>query len=171
MDKKDTANHIIKKHVLFAMGSSLIPVPVVDIVAVTSIQLDMIKQLAVLYDLDFRGSMGKSTLMALAGNSLSRIGASALKGIPLIGTLIGGVTMSVLAGSSTLAVGEVMTKHFEEGGNFTDFKSSDWREYYEERYEQAKKVVERWKQEQTVKHSPEPREVIDIEIQEDQEEK
>lgn len=170
MDKKDTANHLIKKHVLFAMGSSLIPVPVVDIVAVTSIQMDMIKQLAVLYDLDYKGSIGKSTLLALAGNSLSRIGASALKGIPLVGTLIGGITMSVLAGSSTLAVGEVMTKHFEEGGDFSNFKSSDWKDYYEERYEQAKKVVEKWKQEQTEKKTPEEREIIDIEIEDDDKE-
>lgn len=162
MDKKATADHIIKKHVLFAMGTSLIPVPVIDIVAVTGVQLDMVKQLGILYDQDYRGSIGKSTITALAGNTLSRIGASALKSIPLVGTLLGGVTMSVLAGASTLAVGEVMVQHFEAGGTFLDFDADDWRAYYEAQYEHAKERAETWKAEQDASRQGE---TIEVEIE------
>ncbi len=158
MDRKLTANNIIKKHVLFAMGGSLVPIPVIDIVAITGIQIDMIKQLGILYDQNYNGSIAKSTLVALTGNSLARIGASMLKSVPIIGTVLGGITQTVLAGASTLAVGEVMVKHFEKGGTFIDFDFKDWKEYYQERYQQAKKTAKAWQDENRNSDS----EVVDV---------
>lgn len=164
MNKKTIADNIIKKHVLFAMGGSLVPIPVIDIVAVTGIQIDMIKQLGILYDLNYQGSLGKSTLVALTGNSISRIGASMLKGIPVVGTILGGITQTILAGASTLAVGEVMVKHFEKGGTFLDFDLDDWKEYYDERYQQAKETAKSWKEESKSESKSDP-EIIEVDSQ------
>ena len=54
---KDTtqvaAEQIIKNHVAWSMGAGLIPVPFADLLAVTGIQLDMIRQLCHLHDIPF----------------------------------------------------------------------------------------------------------------------
>jgi uncharacterized protein (DUF697 family) len=43
------SSSIIKSHVVGSMGGGAIPIPFIDVVAVTAIQLDMIKQLARFY--------------------------------------------------------------------------------------------------------------------------
>ena len=69
---------------IWSMGSRfLIPVPVVDMFAVSAIQLDMIRQLATLYDIDFKQTEGKARITALTGTGLARLGARAVKFIPV----------------------------------------------------------------------------------------
>ena len=58
MTKKEEVVHekniddIIKRHVYWAIGAGLIPIPAADIAAVTAIQLDMLKQVCSFYDID-----------------------------------------------------------------------------------------------------------------------
>ncbi|MCB0572184.1 MAG: DUF697 domain-containing protein, partial [Phaeodactylibacter sp.] len=48
-DKSLRAQEIVKNHVLISMGAGLVPIPILDIAAVTAVQLDMVKNLAQLY--------------------------------------------------------------------------------------------------------------------------
>ena len=57
-NRQDEASSIIKNHMMWSMGAGLIPVPIVDWFAVSAIQLDMIRQLATLYDIDFKQTEG-----------------------------------------------------------------------------------------------------------------
>jgi uncharacterized protein (DUF697 family) len=138
----DKADRIIKEHILWAIGAGLVPLPIVDIVAVSAVQLDMLKQLATLYSIPFTESEGKAWVSALAGNVLARVGANALKLIPGIGTLIGGVSMSILSGASTYAIGQVAVGHFETGGTFGTIDMNAARRTYEEELERGKRVAE-----------------------------
>ena len=52
-DKSKHADTIIRNHVIWSMGAGLIPVLVADIFAVSALQLDMIRQLCKVYDIDF----------------------------------------------------------------------------------------------------------------------
>src|SRR5690606_18519129 len=148
-ERQKHADTIIKNHIVWAMGAGLIPVPIVDFFAVSGIQLDMIRQLCKLYDQDFKESEGKAIITSLTGSGLARMGAKAMiKFIPGIGSVIGGVTMAVLSGASTYALGEVFQRHFETGGTFLDFDPKRLKKMYNEKFEKGKKVAEQIKKEQ-----------------------
>jgi uncharacterized protein (DUF697 family) len=148
-ERERHADTIIKNHIVWSMGAGLIPVPIVDFFAVSGIQLDMIRQLCKLYDQDFKESEGKAIITSLTGSGLARMGAKAMiKFIPGIGSVIGGVTMAVLSGASSYALGEVFKKHFETGGTFLDFDPKRLKKMYNEKFEKGKKVAEQIKKEQ-----------------------
>ncbi len=154
MDEKEREFHsdaIIRNHMMWSMGAGFIPVPFVDFVAVTAIQLDMISQLSKVYDLEFKQSQGKALITSLTGSGLARIGAESVKFIPGIGTLVGGVTMAVLSGASTYAIGEVFRKHFETGGTFLDFDPARLKKMYKEKFEKGKEMARKMREEQKKK--------------------
>lgn len=144
----EKADTIIRNHMVWAMGAGLIPVPIADFFAVSAIQLDMVRQLAKLHDIDFSETAGKASITALTGSGLARLGARAVKFIPGVGSVLGGITMSVLSGGSTYALGEVFKKHFETGGTFLDFDPGRLKKYYDEKFEKGKEMVKEIKKEQ-----------------------
>src|SRR6188474_1562473 len=145
-EKQKHADTIIKNHIIWSMGAGLIPVPIVDFFAVSGIQLDMIRQLCKLYDQDFKEAQGKAIITSLTGSGIARMGAKAMiKFIPGVGSVIGGVTMAVLSGASSYALGEVFKKHFETGGTFLDFDVKRLKKMYNEKFEKGKKVAEQIK--------------------------
>ena len=135
------ANSIIKNHMIWSMGAGFIPVPIADFFAISAIQLDMIRQLSKVYEIDFKETEGKAVITALTGSSLAQLGARAVKFIPGIGSMLGGVTLAVLAGASCYALGEVFKKHFETGGTFLDFDPGRLKKYYDEKFEKGKKMA------------------------------
>ena len=118
----------------------------IDIAAVTAVQMDMLKQLATAYGADYSASKGKVFVGALTGGMVARVGASAVKALPGVGTVLGGMSMSALSGASTYAVAKVAVGIFESGGNLhgTDLDSAKAK--YEETIEQGKKYVNDLKQ-------------------------
>jgi len=140
-NKTEISNSIIQNHMIWSMGAGFIPIPIVDLFAVSAIQLDMIRQMCKVYDINFKETEGKALITALTGSSLARIGARAVKFIPGVGSILGGVTMAVLSGGSTYALGEVFKKHFETGGTFLDFDPGRLRKYYDEKFEKGKDVA------------------------------
>lgn len=147
-EREKHADTIIKNHIVWSMGAGLIPVPILDFFAVSGIQLDMIRQLCKLYDQDFKESQGKAIITSLTGSGLARMGAKAMiKFIPGIGSVLGGVTMAILSGASSYALGEVFKKHFDTGGTFLDFDPERLKKMYNEKFEKGKKVAEQIKKE------------------------
>jgi len=155
-NKRDMADSVIKNHMIWSMGAGFIPVPIADLFAVSAIQLDMIRQMCKIYDIDFKETEGKAVITTLTGSGLARLGARAVKFIPGIGTILGGVTMAVLSGGSTYALGEVFKKHFETGGTFLDFDPGRLKKYYNEKFEKGKEVANKIqkKQKETEKGAP-----------------
>jgi uncharacterized protein (DUF697 family) len=145
------ANNIIKNHMIWSMGAGFIPVPFADFFAVSAIQLDMIRQLSKLYEVDFAQTKGKAFVTALTGSGLAGLGARAIKIIPGVGSVIGGVTLAVLSGASSYALGEVFKKHFETGGTFLDFDPSRLKKYYDEKFEKGKVLAQEMKEKQDKK--------------------
>jgi len=135
------SNSIIKNHMIWSMGAGFIPIPIADFFAVSAIQLDMIRQLCKVYDINFKETEGKAIITALTGSGLARLGARAVKFIPGVGSILGGVTLAVLSGGSTYALGEVFKKHFETGGTFLDFDPSRLKKFFDEKFEKGKKMA------------------------------
>ena len=153
-DRDKHADTIIRNHVIWSMGAGLIPVLIADIFAVSALQMDMIRQLCKVYDVDYQEQQGKAIVTSLTSSTLARLGArSLIKLIPGVGSLIGGITVSIFAGASTYALGEVFKKHFETGGTILDFDPERLKNYYREKFEKGKKVAQDLKKKGQVKES------------------
>jgi len=116
------------------------------------INVDMIRQLCKVYEIDFKETEGKAVITALTGSGLARLGARAVKFIPGVGSMLGGITLAVLSGGSTYALGEVFKKHFETGGTFLDFDPGRLKKYYDEKFEKGKQMAREMEKEEKVKH-------------------
>jgi len=149
-DTTERSNHadtIIKNHMLWSMGAGLIPVPIADFFAVSAIQLDMVRQLCKVYEIDFKENEFKAIVTALTSSGIAKAGArAAIKFIPGIGSVIGGVAMSVFSGASSYALGEVFKKHFETGGTVLDIDLNRLKKVYAEKFEKGKKVAQEMKE-------------------------
>ncbi|MCB0603130.1 MAG: DUF697 domain-containing protein [Saprospiraceae bacterium] len=140
--REDHAQTIIRNHMIWSMGAGFIPVPIADFFAVSAIQLDMIRQLCKLYEVDFKERQGKALVTSLTGSGLARLGARAVKFIPGVGSVLGGITMAVLSGASSYALGQVFIKHFDTGGTILDFDVERLKKYYNEMFEKGKEVAQ-----------------------------
>ncbi len=149
MGQKSQAEAIIRSHVLWAMGGGLIPIPLVDFAAVTAIQLEMLQQLAHLYGVNYSQSSGKAFVSALTGTTLASLGASFLKAIPGIGSIIGGTSMAIASGASTYAIGQVAINHFSSGGSLSNFVEENVKAAYDSAFETGKDYVSDLKNEKS----------------------
>ncbi len=141
MSTTEPTEKIIRQHVIWAVGAGLVPVPVADFIAVTAIQLDLIRQLCTLHNIKYEEGTGKIWVGALTGGAIARIGASAIKAIPGIGSVLGGLSMSIASGASTYAVGRVVSAHLEAGGTMIDFNVENAKAAYQAEYEKGKQVA------------------------------
>lgn len=150
--KNESAEMIVKNHMIWSMGAGFIPVPLLDFAAVSYIQLDMIKQLARIYEIDFKETEGKAIITSITSAGLAKAGASrAVKFIPIIGSYLGGVATAVLSGASTYALGQAFKKHFENGGTFLDIDLKSLKKMYYEKFEKEKEVAENYSKDQKAK--------------------
>lgn len=157
MERSRHADTIIRNHVIWSMGAGFIPILVADIFAVSALQLDMIRQMCRVYDVNFSETQGKAIVTSLTGSTLARVGAGSLvKLVPGIGSLLGGVTVSIFAGASTFALGQVFKKHFESGGTILDFDPARLKKLYKEQFEKGKKVAEELRRKSKEKAGEEP---------------
>lgn len=135
----------LRNHIVGSMGVGLIPLPVVDLVALSGIQMNMLRKLANAYDIPFKKNVVKSIVGSLIGGGIpvafSAALASAIKVIPIIGHTTSALTMPVLAGATTYATGKVFIKHFATGGTFLDFDPDKVRDYYYEMFKEGQEVA------------------------------
>ncbi len=137
------ANSTIRNHMVWSMGAGFIPVPIADFFAVGAIQLDMVRQLCRLYEIEFKETEGKAIITSLTSSGLARLAARTIvKFIPGAGSFIGGMAVSVLSGASTYALGQAFKRHFDTGGTFLDFDLSRLKKVYDEMFEKGKAEAE-----------------------------
>jgi uncharacterized protein (DUF697 family) len=145
-EKTVGARNIIYKYMWFASGASFIPIPVLDMAAVAALQMKMVAELSKHYDIDFMENAGKTVVASLLGSIVPESVAkgtvvSFLKMAPVVGPLMGGVTMSAFAGASSYAIGMVFMKHFETGGTLINFEATQARENCMEMYAKGLELV------------------------------
>lgn len=147
--KLDLSHELVKKYMWWSMGAGLLPIPLVDIAAVSGVQLKMLSELAKVYDVKFSKNAGKSIISALLGGisadalSKSYI-TSAIKSIPIIG-IVGSVSMPIFSGAATWAVGKVFIQHFASGGTFLDFDPKKVKDYFMNLFKQGQEMAHNMK--------------------------
>jgi uncharacterized protein (DUF697 family) len=135
--RDELAEQLVSRFSAWSAAAGVIPVPVVDVVAIGGLQLQMLRRLAQIYDVPFSDNRGKSILASLIGSVIpasvgpaATVGVwSALKFVPVLGTSVAALTMPALSAGSTYAVGRVFIKHFASGGTLLDFNPGDYREF------------------------------------------
>jgi uncharacterized protein (DUF697 family) len=153
-EKEQKALKTVKSFMWWSMGAGLIPVPFVDLAAVSGVQIKMLAELSKIYGIEFHESRGKALTGALLGSivpgamSFGAVG-SLLKAIPVVGALAGVPSMVVFCGASAWALGKVFIQHFESGGTFLDFDPDKVKEYFKKQFEDGQKVATTMESEKT----------------------
>lgn len=150
----EATNSIIKSHVLWSIGTGMIPLPIVDIVATISIQVDMLKELSEAHNIEFKKRKGRSIVQALVSSlGAGYIASSLIKSIPGLGTLVGISIRAIASGASTYALGTIINSHFSNGGTLDDFDIKKSRTLYKEKVKEGKQKAKEWKNEAEVDDS------------------
>jgi len=142
-EKQEQALRTVHNYMWWSGAAGLVPVPFVDLAAVSGVQLKMLADLSRIYGLDFSASRGKAAVGALLGSvvphslSFGTFG-SLIKAIPGVGTLAGGPAMVMFSAATCWAVGNVFIQHFESGGTFLDFNPDAVREHFRTHYDDGR---------------------------------
>ncbi len=137
-----SSDQVLKKYMILSMAVGLVPLPLVDVAALTGIQLQMLSKLAKSFDVEFSKELSKTVLGSLLASSGSVLATTTtsrflLRFAPGGGAVVAGVNTAVFAGASTFAVGKVFVQHFESGGTFLTFDPEKVREYFASQYKQG----------------------------------
>ena len=132
----ETADDIIKNHVLLASAAALLPYAGVDVALVASIQFRMVKKLAEAYAIPFERQEVRAVLSTLSFSAIARLfsaGASHLfNPNEQSGTWSKGLTRAAVMGFFTGAVGKIYGLHFERGGTLDSLDLDSFMEYAKE---------------------------------------
>lgn len=145
-EKQQIATKKIRNYMWWSMGAGLVPVPFLDLIAISGVQLKMVSELAKIYDVPFNESRGKAIIGALVGSLVPQslacsVVGSALKAIPAVGAIAGASALALFSGGAAWALGNVFVQHFEAGGTFLDFEPEAVRDYFRTQFEEGQKMA------------------------------
>ncbi len=116
-------DQIINKYSRYAAIAGLAPFPIIDIAAIGTIQHKMIEKIALEFPQVRSKSSASRILTSIVGGfssvELGLITKALFKSIPVVGTLIGGVSTSAYAYYSTQIIGDIFKEHFTSGGDLS----------------------------------------------------
>jgi len=140
------ADNTIKSYVILAMGTGLIPSALVDIAAITALEVKMIGDLARVYDFPVPHRLVRyKVLISLIGSIgpvyLSIKMHAALKSLPLIGYAVYVGMLSITGGAAIYAVGKIFQRHYESGGTFLSSENPVLRNHFRKKYREGKEIV------------------------------
>ena len=142
---EEVVDAIIRKRVYGAIGIGFVPVPLVDFLGLTALQLELIHALSKAYGVEFKKERVKSIISSLCGGILTTasvpLAASLLKSIPVIGFTAGAASISIMGGATTYALGWVFDRHFRKGGNLIDFNAEEAKTYFKDKVEEGKTFI------------------------------
>lgn len=144
--RKEQAQDVIRRDVLWALGAGLVPVPLGDIAAVTAVEMKMLRELSQIYDVTFTENIARKiayTLLSSIGavGIGAAIGGSLTKLIPVVGSTLGMISVPAVAAAFTHALGQVLVVHFEVGGTLLDFDAEAMRAHFKSEFEKANQTV------------------------------
>jgi len=143
---KEDLDKLLKYHVWASIGVGLVPIPLADFAGLTAIQLNLLRKLAKAYGVPFSKDKVKNILSSLAGGALPTVAsmplaASLTKFVPIVGQTVGAITLPVVAGATTYAVGRVFIQHFASGGTFLTFDPDQVKDYYAQMVKEGEKIA------------------------------
>lgn len=117
-DRLRGSQALVDRYAKYAAAAGLVPVPVVDVAAITGVQVALVRALADQYGVDYSPERGKSLVAALVGGVMPALAGHQM--LKIVGPLFGMVSVAGFAMASTYAVGRLFIGHFESGGTLLD---------------------------------------------------
>ncbi|MDB5371065.1 MAG: GTPase protein [Roseomonas sp.] len=122
----------------WSAAAGLAPIPLLDLAAISAVQVRMLKKLADHYQVPFTKDLAKSLIgAAIGGSSAFMVAmplASMLKAVPIIGTFVSTFVTPAAAAATTFALGKVFIQHFEAGGTMLDMEPEALRQHFYDEY-------------------------------------
>jgi len=140
------ADNTIKYYCFWSFSTALIPVPLIDLAAMSAIQTKMISELSELYDVPFSQGLAKKAIAALVASASSSSFASLIKLVPGIGYFGLAIPLATLNVSYTYAVGKIFAQHFQSGADLASFDPDAQKTNFKEKLEEGKEYARKTKQ-------------------------
>jgi uncharacterized protein (DUF697 family) len=143
---QEQADKIVRKNTYWSAGLGAIPVPGLDLVGIMGGQVKMIHELSKLYGVTFCENKVRNSIAVLLGSvgavNLTLLPVSSmLKLIPGVGTILGGLSLPIIGGGASYALGKVFINHFEAGGTLLDFDPEKTKDFFRKQFEEGKLVA------------------------------
>ncbi len=108
----------VKNWAKYAAIGSIVPVPFIDTCTIAFCQVNMIRKICDVYDIQFERQVVSAIITGLASGGLTALfvttaGKNLLKAVPVVGLAISIFGMSVVAYVTTIALGHAFIEHFE----------------------------------------------------------
>ncbi len=142
--RQKEAEAIVNRAMWLARGAGVVPLPLLDFVALMAIQMTMLTQLSHLYGVDFSKNRAKKIVISLSASANTALTGGFImynvgKLAPGFAAIGGLLTMPLIGGSLTYAVGKTFIKHYELGGTLLDFDPQSTRAYFQTQFQRASK--------------------------------
>lgn len=137
------ARQIVGEYAMWSMVAGMVPLAAVDLALIAGVQLRMLERLSAYYRVPFAQNAARAAVAALLGSlgpgalKYSVVGQT-LKSIPLVGPLLGMMTVPGFAMAFTYAIGRVFIEHFESGGTFLTFRPQAARDRFRSEFDAAR---------------------------------
>jgi uncharacterized protein (DUF697 family) len=120
------ASKIIYSAMTWSAAAGVVPVPALDLIALATVQGKMVADLSSLYGERATNEVARGLVSVLLGTLApagltGAVASSGLKATPVIGPVLGAISMAGFSSAATYAIGKVFVRHFEGGGNLLDF--------------------------------------------------
>ncbi len=139
------AERIVRDHVFWSITLGFIPLPWLDILTITGVQLNMLSRLCLYYKQPFSREIGSIHLAAVFGGvNTGFLGRMTIYTMGGFFPLLKFISLPAIAGTLTYAVGKVFIHHFELGGTFLNFDAEKMREHFLREQENAQQFVQDW---------------------------
>ena len=140
------ADRTVKNWAQWAMVAGFIPVPLLDLAALSGFQIKMVYDLCKVYDVPFKQRRVRAILSGLAGGGVATVSSAALsnvlmKQVPIVGTTLAAITQPAMSYATTHAIGAVFIRHFESNGNLMTMSVDALKSSYQEQLAKAKSML------------------------------
>ena len=142
-DVHERAAEIISSSVKWSAAAGAVPLPLLDLVALGVVQAKMISDISQAYGQPVNAEVAKSVVSVLLGTLLPAGATGALLGsgsktVPMVGTVLGMVSMAAFGAAATYAIGKVFVRHFEKGGSLESFSAEAVKDELKAEFSRAK---------------------------------
>jgi len=122
------AMRIVRRYVGLSAVAGLITVPALDVAALGSVHVALIKELSDYYGAEFSEHTARNILIAIGAGLVpgaigSSLGRKALRLLPFVTHGAGLMVMSAFSAGVSYALGNVFIRHFEAGGTLDSFNT------------------------------------------------
>lgn len=138
---------IVRRWSQWSVAAGVVPVPLLDNLAISGVQLKMVHDLCRHYGVKFEKEASLAIVGSLVGGAITTSVTDAvthvlLKSVPYAEQVL----QPTLSFATTYSLGYVFVKHFEQNGTLKDFKVNQMRGYFQDQLQRTKSMFSMRKQ-------------------------